>query len=119
MNNYFPDRNQSPKLNLFPGVVARTCWGERLMLSYVDLAPHSVVEEHQHPHEQLGIMLEGSLELTIGDETRLIHAGDVYTIPPNLPHGARTLDEGCVVLDVFTPPRADYGKTQTPTSTTQ
>ena len=53
-------------------------------------------------------MLEGALEMTIGDETRLLRPGDAYTIPPNLPHDARTHAEGCVVLDVFTPPREDY-----------
>ena len=31
--------------------------------------------------------------------------GDVAVIPPWVPHGARTLDSGCLELDVFTPPR--------------
>jgi quercetin dioxygenase-like cupin family protein len=83
--------------------------GGKLMANWVTIEPNREMPRHQHPHEQLGIMLEGTLELTIGDETRLINAGDAYTIPPNLPHNARTLDEGCVVLDIFTPPREDYG----------
>jgi quercetin dioxygenase-like cupin family protein len=82
--------------------------GGKLMANWVTIEPNREMPRHQHPHEQLGIMLEGTLELTIGDETRLINAGDAYTIPPNLPHNARTLDEGCVVLDIFTPPREDY-----------
>ena len=112
-------REQLPSISPLEGFTMQSVTGGKLMANWVTIEPNRKMPRHQHPHEQLGIMLEGSLELTIGDETRLIHAGSVYTIPPNLPHGARTLDEGCVVLDVFTPPRADYGKTQTPTSTTQ
>ena len=91
--------------------------GGKLMANWVTIEPNREMPRHQHPHEQLGIMLEGAMELTLGDETRLIRAGDAYTIPPNLPHDARTLDEGCVVLDIFTPPREDYGGEQGGSST--
>ena len=91
-----------------PGIVMQTVTGEKLMANWVTIEPNREVPRHQHPHEQLGIMLEGELELTLGDETRLLRPGDAYTIPPNLPHGARTHDAGCVVLDIFTPPRDDY-----------
>lgn len=91
------------------GLIMQSLTGGKLMANWVTIEPHRVVPRHQHPHEQLGIMLEGALELTLGDETRLLRPGDAYTIPPNLPHSARTEGEGCVVLDIFTPPREDYG----------
>ena len=93
------------------GLVMQSVVGGKLMANWVTIEPHKIVPRHQHPHEQLGIMLEGQLELTLGDETRLLNPGDAYTIPPNLPHSARTLDAGCVVLDIFTPVREDYAKT--------
>ncbi|MEA2584203.1 MAG: hypothetical protein QOF33_2288 [Thermomicrobiales bacterium] len=90
------------------GLFMQSISGGKLMANWVTIEPHQTVPRHQHPHEQLGIMLEGALELTMGDEARLLRPGDAYTIPPNLPHSARTLDEGCVVLDIFTPVREDY-----------
>jgi quercetin dioxygenase-like cupin family protein len=90
------------------GVVMQSVTGGKLMANWVTIQPDKVVPRHQHPHEQLGIMLEGELELTLGDETRLLGPGDAYTIPPHLPHSARTNEKGCVVLDIFTPPRDDY-----------
>lgn len=90
------------------GLVMQSVTGGKLMANWVTIEPHQVVPRHQHPHEQLGVMLEGAMELTIGDETRLLRPGDAYTIPPNLPHGAATREEGCVVLDLFMPPREDY-----------
>ena len=102
-------RNELPSFSPLAGFVMQSLTGGKLMANWVTIEPHRVMPLHHHPHEQLGIMLEGALELTLGDETRLLRAGDAYTIPPNLPHYARTLDEGCVVLDIFTPPREDYG----------
>ena len=90
------------------GILMQSVVGGKLMANWVTIAPNTLVPLHHHPHEQLGVMLEGAMELTIGAETRLLRPSDAYTIPPHLPHGARTLDEGCVVLDVFTPVREDY-----------
>jgi quercetin dioxygenase-like cupin family protein len=103
-------RDRLPSFSLLEGFTMQSVTGGKLMANWVTIEPHREMPRHQHPHEQLGIMLEGAMELTLGDETRIIRAGDAYTIPPNLPHHARTLDEGCVVLDVFTPPREDYAR---------
>ena len=101
-------KDDLPGFSPIPGLVMQSVTGGKLMANWVTIEPHRLVPRHQHPHEQLGVMLEGALELTIGDETRLLRPGDAYTIPPNLPHSAATHEEGCVVLDVFTPPREDY-----------
>ena len=39
----------------------RTYAAERMMLSLVELEPQAVVEQHSHPHEQVGMVLEGQL----------------------------------------------------------
>jgi quercetin dioxygenase-like cupin family protein len=63
---------------------------------------------HQHPHEQAGYVLEGLLNLQVGDAVWPLTPGDAYVLPGGTPHGATTGPEGCVVLDVFAPPREDY-----------
>ena len=77
-------------------------------MSFVNLQPHGVVEEHSHPHEQMGMVLEGTFELTIDGESRNIKKGDAYLIPSNVKHSARAFDEPAVALDIFSPPREDY-----------
>lgn len=91
-----------------PGITMQSLTGGALMANWVTIQPNSAIPRHQHPHEQLGVILEGAMELTIGDETRTMRPGDAYSVPPHLPHGGRTHAEGCVVLDVFTPIREDY-----------
>lgn len=97
-----------PTISPLEGFTMQSVTGGKLMANWVRIEPNREMPRHHHPHEQLGIMLEGALELTLGDETRIIRPGDAYTIPPNLPHHARTGPEGCLVLDIFTPPREDY-----------
>ncbi len=101
-------KDDLPGFSPVAGLIMQSVTGGKLMANWVTIEPHQVVPRHQHPHEQLGVMLEGAMELTIGDETRVLRPGDAYAIPPGLPHSAATHPEGCVVLDVFTPPREDY-----------
>ena len=91
-----------------PGFLVHAVCGQRMTLSHVTLQPHSEAPLHSHPHEQMGIVLEGEFKFTIGDETRLLEKGDMYLVPPNITHGGSTHSEQALILDVFSPPREDY-----------
>ena len=78
------------------------------MLSYLQMDAGAEVPLHQHPHEQGGILLQGKMQLTIADETRLCEPGAMFLIPSNTPHRAVAIDGPAVVLDVFSPIREDY-----------
>ncbi len=105
---YFSAAGAGSHHRLFPGVEIRTNAGENLMLSVVTFEPHSVVPLHQHPHEQMGVMLTGRLRFTVGGETRILGPGDQWSIPGGVLHGVEALEEPAVALDVFHPVREDY-----------
>jgi quercetin dioxygenase-like cupin family protein len=81
--------------------------GEQLMLARVLLKKGCVVPEHSHVNEQLTYILEGALKFWIDGKEIVVNAGEVLTIPPNMPHKAEALVD-TVDLDVFSPPRADW-----------
>lgn len=62
---------------------------------------------HSHPHEQLTYVLSGEFEFTIGDETKIVKAGDTLYKSPNIEHGCVCLSAG-TLLDNFTPMRKDF-----------
>jgi quercetin dioxygenase-like cupin family protein len=99
-------------LRIWNGVVARSIDGERVSLAVVELDPGSVVPEHRHENEQLGIMISGSVSFRVGNETRELGPGDAWRIPPNTPHEVHTGSEGAVLIDVFAPVRADWQTVQ-------
>jgi quercetin dioxygenase-like cupin family protein len=94
--------------DIWNGVVVRAVHGERITLGVVELEPSSVVPEHSHENEQLGVVLAGSVTFRVGDETRVLGPGGTWCIPANMPHEVTTGLEGAVVLDVFAPTRDDW-----------
>ncbi|MDA7448673.1 cupin domain-containing protein [Planktomarina temperata] len=54
-----------------------------------------------HSHgAQWGTVVEGQIEFTIGGETKIYRAGDSYSIPAGVEHGA-LIKSGTRVIDVF------------------
>lgn len=89
-------------------VQARVVAGANASLAVVDLAPGAVVPEHRHAHEQLGICLEGSITFTVGDERRDLGPGGTWRIPSDVLHLAVAGPDGAIVIDIFSPVRADW-----------
>lgn len=106
----FIDIAQYQPIEPVPGCRMRTPYGQNLMLSYLEMDAGAEVPLHHHPHEQGGILLTGKLQLTIGNETRIVEAGSMFLIPPNTPHRAIAIDGPATVLDVFSPVREDYAE---------
>jgi quercetin dioxygenase-like cupin family protein len=82
-------------------------WGDRTLLSEVTLDAGGVVPRHSHPHEQIGYVARGAIEFTIGDEAKVLRAGDGYVIPGGVPHSCLALEES-IAVDVFAPVRDEY-----------
>lgn len=57
------------------------------------------VPEHAHG-AQWGVVLEGSVDFTIGGETRTYRRGDTYYVPDSAAHSA-VIHPGYVGIDVF------------------
>lgn len=47
------------------------------------------LEEHSHEQEHVGVVLEGSFEFVSGDTVTSLQAGQMYHIPPHVPHAVR------------------------------
>ena len=62
---------------------------------------------HTHVHEQVGYVLQGRFELTLGNDNTTLEMGDTYYVPSNTVHGVVALEDG-ILLDVFTPQRQDF-----------
>jgi quercetin dioxygenase-like cupin family protein len=101
-------RSDARPVEMFEGVVRRTLnSGERTTLVEVTFESGATVPEHTHPHEQIGYLASGRLRFVVGDEERLLGAGDSWLIPGGVPHLVTTL-EPSVAIDVFSPVRQEY-----------
>jgi quercetin dioxygenase-like cupin family protein len=83
--------------------------GEKLMLVEFCFKKGGVGVPHKHTdHEQVGYIAQGSFELLIGDEKKIVRQGDSYYAPANVLHGVVALEDDCKIIDAFTPPRQDF-----------
>jgi Uncharacterized conserved protein, contains double-stranded beta-helix domain len=62
---------------------------------------------HSHPHVQASYVAEGRFEVTVGDRTDILSAGDSFIVPSDVVHGVKALEDGRLI-DSFTPHRADF-----------
>lgn len=59
----------------------------------------------QHDGEEAGLVLSGLLEVTVGEQTRLLRAGEAYQFSSRTPHRFRNPGrEPCVLVTACTPP---------------
>ncbi|MFM2355084.1 MAG: hypothetical protein RLZZ528_820 [Pseudomonadota bacterium] len=62
-------------------------------------------EAYSHDGEEAGIVIEGEITLTVGDETRLLQTGDAYLFNSRTAHRFRNLGQTrCVIVSACTPP---------------
>ena len=108
MSLYFPSAEECSRHGIFPGVSITTCAADKMMLSHVVMEAGAVVAEHQHPHEQVGMVLEGKARFFIGAEQKVMSPGDMYRIPGNVNHRVVAMEQGLKALDIFFPVREDY-----------
>jgi quercetin dioxygenase-like cupin family protein len=81
--------------------------GEDIMVARVLMKKGCIIPLHSHHNEQFTYILEGALKFWIDGKEIVVNAGEVLTIPRNMPHKAEALED-TVDLDVFNPPRADW-----------
>lgn len=104
----FLNADARERKELFEGIDTRTFWGEKMLVSLVEVQPGAAVPMHSHPHEQVGIILKGSITMTLDGESRELKVGDMYLAEGGLEHGGKAGDEGCTAAEIFSPVREEY-----------
>ena len=101
--------NSMKRVQSRSSVSRRVFSGKNSMLVLNALLPSSRPNLHQHPHEQLTYIVQGTCRFVLGDEALDLVAGDVIVIPPDVPHSLEVTSGTPVLnLDVFSPIREDF-----------
>ncbi|SMC12208.1 Cupin domain protein [Roseovarius aestuarii] len=85
----------------FPDDVVQTAVvkSEHGLVAFFTFPKDMELPTHAHG-AQWGTVVEGEIELTIGGETKIYKAGDSYSIPAGVEHGA-LIKAGTRVIDAF------------------
>jgi quercetin dioxygenase-like cupin family protein len=100
--------SDAPSEEGFPGVnravlVDASHGSESLHVGHLTLSPGSSVTTHIHPDtEEAMVIVEGSLEAILGDETVTVGPGDTVLAPAGIKHGfVNRTQEAAKLLAVF------------------
>ena len=100
MTDSFPDFiRELPQPDSPVDMVAHIIPNAYALPMFYEIATDVEIPEHVHG-AQWGVVLEGAMTMTIGDDTTEYHQGDTYYVPPGVPHITR-IKAGYRGIDVF------------------
>jgi quercetin dioxygenase-like cupin family protein len=93
---------------IHPGVGIHAIGGDQVLLCRATYEPGSHVKRHAHEAtEQLMLIVAGSVEMTIGNETRLLRIGDVAVVNRGVEHELHSA-EGVTFIEALSPVPLDH-----------
>jgi quercetin dioxygenase-like cupin family protein len=93
---------------IFDGVGITAIGGDQVLMCRATYQPGTTVKRHAHEAtEQLMLIVAGSLEMTIGDEKKLMEVGDVAVVNRGVEHELFSA-EGVTFIEALSPVPLDH-----------
>jgi mannose-6-phosphate isomerase-like protein (cupin superfamily) len=109
MTNFgFVDASALPEIEPKPGWHGRFFHSEKMTFAYYEIDAGATLHAHAHPNEEVWHIVEGEIDLMLGDETRRVKAGDAAVIPSGTTHAAAA-PKHCRAIVVDSPGRREVG----------
>ena len=81
--------SRQPQEEVWPGLSRQYLHGTHATIARWTARKGAVVPIHSHPNEQMTWLLSGRAEVRSGETRYLLEAGDLFILPPNVPHEFR------------------------------
>jgi quercetin dioxygenase-like cupin family protein len=103
----FVNLNDLPEKEVVPGFFGKFVHSENMTIVYWRIKAGSALPEHQHKHEQVVNLIQGTFDFTLAKEKKVLNPGITVLVPSDIPHSGKAITD-CYIIDVFYPPREDY-----------
>lgn len=90
----------------YPGVRRTSVRGRHATVAFYEFGPGAEFPLHRHVQEQITIVVDGSVCVTVADEQMILSAGEAFVTAPNEPHGIIARETGARFVAVIAPARA-------------
>jgi quercetin dioxygenase-like cupin family protein len=107
-NSPFRTWNDVPSTEFHPGVFINAIGGEQVCLCRATYEPGKQVPLHSHEHtEQVMVILDGEVTMTIAGETKTLRTGDVVVVNRGVEHELHS-EPGVTFLEALAPVPLDH-----------
>jgi quercetin dioxygenase-like cupin family protein len=73
--------------------------GREVVVARVEFVPGGAIGKHTHPGEEIGYVVEGSLELLVeGQPAKTVKAGEGFVVPAGTVHEGKAVGSGKAVV---------------------
>ena len=69
-------------------------------MAFMEIAPNKEGSAHDHPFDQCGVVIEGEIEMSVGEKKKLLRPMETYFIPAGAKHNWKTISSSVRILDV-------------------
>ena len=83
-----------------PGIMSKAEMGDNLIMVCMEIGPSWEDTGHEHPFDQCGIVIQGQIEIFVGDDRKILNPNETYFIPSGKIHGWKTFDDSAKLLDI-------------------
>ncbi len=84
-----------------PGIRSELESGTNLTMAFMEISPYTEGTAHDHPFDQCGIVVEGEIEMSVGDDKKLLRPMETYFIPAGVSHHWKTSGLQAKILDII------------------
>lgn len=96
---------ERPSEEPYPGVERRSFDSPQATVTRYSFAPEASFPLHRHAQEQITLIEEGTLEVTVGRSRQELRAGDWSIIGPDVEHAMRAGPGGARFVAIVVPRR--------------
>jgi quercetin dioxygenase-like cupin family protein len=89
----------------YPGLHRRTFDTNEATVNEYTFRPEAAFPRHRHPQEQITLVLEGSVELTVGGRSIGLREGSWSVIGGSVEHSIRAGAQGAKIVAIVIPRR--------------
>jgi quercetin dioxygenase-like cupin family protein len=90
----------------YPGLERRTFDAAGATVNEYRFRPGARFPVHSHPQEQITLVEEGEIELTVREEVTRLEAGAWSVVGGDVPHGIRAGEHGARIVAIVVPRRS-------------
>ncbi len=96
----FWDLNKLQLEKFRTGIESKAEIGSNLVMVCMQIESGMEDTGHVHSFDQCGIVIEGQIEMFVGQERQMLNANECYFVPANIHHGWKTFSEPVKLLDI-------------------
>jgi len=94
----------------YPGIRRRTLQSERMTLTEYTFEPGATFPLHRHAQEQVTLVEDGEVRLTVAGATETLAAGAWSVVPGGVEHGITAGAGGARIVAILSPRREAAGE---------